>query len=299
MRFPWFAGRVAKIGFAMPKMPDTTPARMRASFLQESPHAARAGLARGGDLGIDRCSTGQARLRTLLALAFFDHPAVVADGWSMRRLAHYTLTVSPRHNALVLAAVDAPTNVSETLVARNGGHSGVPGLRSVSMHGRGAHILHHIPTGADIVVTSSRAGAAVGGPRHKPRVTSHWLGLDDPLTPAEVDRLARIPRVSPDASALLASLFCRITSRDPAGTWAMGTWFDDPLNWPGRSASNVSLVGADDAWELRWQTFPSPLGVAASLTVPPTGLTGAVQVEDGLRPAIRFGAATLRLSGEA
>lgn len=147
----------------MPKMPDTARARTRASFLQESPRAARAGLARGSDLGIDRCSTGQARLRTLLALAFFDRRAVVADGYSMRRLAHYTLTVSPRHNALVLAAVDAPTNVAETLVARNDGESGFPGLRSVSLYGRGAHVLHHIPMGADIVVTSSRAGAAVGG----------------------------------------------------------------------------------------------------------------------------------------
>jgi hypothetical protein len=127
-------------------------------------------------------------------------------------------------------------------------------------------------------------------------VTSHWLGAYDPLTRAEIERLARVPRVSPDASAVLAGLFCRITSRDPAGAWAMGTWFHDPLNWPGRSTSNVSLVGADDMWELRWRNFPSLLGVAASLTAHPTGLP-AVQVEDRSGSVTRLGSATLRLSG--
>ncbi|MFB8081700.1 hypothetical protein [Streptomyces sp. NPDC056013] len=281
---------------------NTALARMR--FTGEREEGARAGVPRDGSLGLDTCQDGQRVLRALLALGLFNRwglgDARPPAQWSLHTLVAYDITVSPRHNRLVLVT-DVPHNVAPYLFPSGDGGSSLPGLRLKEFLGRHTYVGHHLPTGAELVVTGNHSGTWNGRSRRSPRWDFHEA--DQPLTTAETQRLAEVPAMSGDAALLLAGLAARIATRDPQDRWAMGNWFSDPLDRPGwhndGSAERYGkqLWGAGDRWTLRWNGFPYASDIAASLTFPLIGIPGATTHDEGGRLSVRLGRATLALEG--
>lgn len=286
----------------MPSSLRRRAAQIRRRYTGEKDTAARAGVGRDGSHGLDECSPAQAQLRSLIALGFLN--STHSDlGWSLSVLSAYTTTVSPRYDRLVLVA-DAPTNVAEHLVPNDRGNPGLPGLRhDLYLFNERAeddynitHVLRHLPTGGRIVVTDHPAGKVTGEPRETVR-TRLMLPVDVQLRPAEEALLRAAPPMSASTRTLLAAVFCRRSTRDPAGGWALGSWFYDPLNRTDRGAASGDrrLTGTGDTWELRWTGYPYLVDVIACLTDPAIGLAGLTVTRDQAGIAVHFETASLRL----
>ncbi|MFE9738625.1 hypothetical protein [Streptomyces sp. NPDC006477] len=278
--------------------------RLRMDFTGEREEGARAGVARDGSLGVDTCQDGQRFLRALLALGLFNRWGLgdirPPAQWGIHTLVAYDITVSPRHNRLVLVT-DVPHNVAPYLLPSCDGGSALPGLRLKEFCGRHTYVTHHLPTGAELVVTGNHSGTWSGNRRPSP----HWdfYEADKSLTATERAQLKQVPAMSLDAARLLAGLATRIASRDPRGRWAIGNWFSDPLDRPGwhndgsTKRYGKQLWGAGDCWTLRWNGFPYTRDVAASLTAPLIGVPGASAHDAGDHLYVRLGRATLSLQG--
>lgn len=98
---------------------------------------------------------------------------------------------------------------------------------------------------------------------------------------------------------LLAALTTRFTSRDPAGRWAIGTWWHDPLT-RGQGIDGVGettrrLWGAKDSWELEWRGFPYPADLLQSLTHRQMGLRSIRVIDTNGYSEIHSSGATLRI----
>jgi hypothetical protein len=270
---------------------------MRQKYTREKIAAAQAGIGRDGSHGLDACSPAQAELRSLFALGFLNGGEGPRHlGWSIAILSAYTMTVSPRYDRLVLIA-NASTNVAEYLVPDRHGDGGIPGLRLEENLNLGTHVLRHLPTGGQIVVTDDAHGKVVTGDGKWPLTTWGMAPIDVPLQERESRLLRRAPQISADARRLLAAIVSRISTRDPARTWALGHWYGDPLNREERRFFRDfrSLTGADDYWELYWTGYPYLSDVVASTTDPRIGLVDATAVVDGDQTVIHFGTASLRL----
>ncbi|MFJ4680945.1 hypothetical protein [Kitasatospora sp. NPDC088783] len=283
----------------MPGTNRTKAARVRIRYTGETREAAEAGARDERSSGLDDCSPEQLKLRTLLALGLFNRSIDLTS--PIRRGLHtltaYTLTVSPRFKRLVLIA-DASCNVVCSLLPTPSGVTYLPGLRLKETHSCDTYTLLHVPTGAELVVTGNRHGKITGpAGLNRPR---EFLTLDTPVGDVERDQPRRVPSVSHDAAVLLAGLVCRISTKDPNGAWAVGTWFSDPLRRPGRleerEAYERGLFGSGDRWELRRGGFPYPEDVAAALTAPVAGIPGATLHRQAALCHVESGSAALTLA---
>lgn len=290
-------------------MPESTAkkvARARVRYLGEPRPAARAGVPRDNTLGIDTCTTGQQRLRALIALGLFNRDYLQPDhapaAWGLHTLVAYDIFPSPRYDRLVLIT-DVPHNVAPYLLPSRSGGTSLPGLRLEQFLGERTYVARHLPTGAELVITGNPSGTWGGKQRRLPRGDSFYA-VDKSLTSQERDRLDRLPVMSHDVMQLLAGLTCRIAARDPNNTWALGNWFSDPLRRPGwlryegDDRYEKALTGVGSHWTLRWNGFPYADDVAASLTEPPLGIPDATVLESGGNPQVRLGKATLSLYGQ-
>jgi hypothetical protein len=282
----------------MPASQRKAAARNRALYTGEKLTAAQAGISREHSMGLDTCRAEQHEFRALLALGYLNH-GVDYDGpagWHLSVLSSYTLTVSPRFERMVLIT-DVPHNVASRLLRGPMGGSGLPGLRVEEHRGHGNYVMRHLPTGAQFVITSNPSGTPTGA-RSEPYID--YLTTDTPLTSAEQLQLARVPHMTKDARRLLSGVFCRITTSDPHGGWAIGNWFYDPLGRPGwldspHRPGYRRLHGADDSWELQWESHPYPDDLASAMTDPVIGIPGANRVAIAGQLTIALEGATLRL----
>ncbi|MEV6044589.1 hypothetical protein [Streptomyces xanthochromogenes] len=212
----------------------------------------------------------------------------------------YDITVSPRYNRLVLIT-DVPHNVAPYLLPSCDGGSSLPGLRLEEFRGRRTYVARHLPTGAELVITGNPSGTWGAARRPSPRFD--FYSVDEPLTTWERAQLDEVPVMGSDAERLLAGLPSRIATRDPRGRWAIGNWFSDPLRRAGRlndgseERYGKQLWGSADRWRFRWNGFPYVADVAASLTAPRIGISGAAMRLVGDSAEVRLGSATLSLQG--
>lgn len=279
-------------GSRMPHSTDRTLRDIRASYTGEEPFAAQAGLGRG-NLGLDACAPEQRKLRALLAIQLFNYSrsdALPNGIFSVSRCLAYSSIVSPRFNQLVFITSVAADNVASSLVPRRGSLGyGVLGLRLVNARSCHTHHLRHLPTGAQVVVAAqpdfmSKEAMARMNPDKTRGISKYFADLETPLSLIERDALASIPPMTSDIETLLAALVTRLNSRCPRGNWAIGHWRDDPLGRPQSERlpwfnPSASLWGAGTHWQLRWNAFPHPRDLVASLAEPPIGITGAIAVE--------------------
>jgi hypothetical protein len=243
-------------------------------------------------LGFDSPDPGQKQLRTLLALGIFNAGPLQhwPGAWGTASLTHYSLTVSPRHDDLVLIT-PTPCNVLRYLVPR-GKPVGVPGLRLEEARAD-AFVLRHLVTGARMTVTD------------RPRLPAFEADFDEDhrvwtvqhdLTGPEREVLADVPAMTQEALVLLSGLTSRIGLSDPRRRWAVGNWFEDPLDrtlaW---SRAGRRLWGRGDWWELTWNGFPFHEDVAMALTDPQAGIAGARAVPARRGWDVRLGNAVLAL----
>ncbi|WP_440572617.1 hypothetical protein [Streptomyces sp. KR2] len=282
----------------MPESSRKSAARSRVLYTGEKLAAAQAGIPRDHSIGLDACRSEQSQFRALLALGYLNH-GVDYDGpagWHLSALSSYTVTVSPRFERTVIIT-KVPHNVAQRMLPGPVGGSGLPGLRLEQCRGYGSYTLRHMPTGAELVITDNPFGRPVGTPNAP---YFDCLTSDAPLSVAEAEQLGRVPDMSIDARRLLAGVFCRITTKDPCGAWAIGNWFYDPLERPGRLdrlhlPGCRSLRGFGDNWELEWEAGPYPEDLTSALTGSVIGIPGASAASTLGHLAVTLGSATLHL----
>ncbi|GAA2356130.1 hypothetical protein [Streptomyces violaceusniger] len=254
-------------------------AHARKAYSGEVYEAALAGIPNDRTHGLDSCTPGQRKMNALLALGLFNRGEQGAPPakWMLSTLTWYTITVSPRWNHLVFIT-DAPDNVTRYLVPHGDSTPRLPGMRLRAIHDYRTYALEHVPTGARLVVSSRSDGKT-----HGERESSHFdfRTLDDPLDPVEERQLADVPPMGDAAQTLLAGMAVRMSMTDPRGRWATGNWYWDPLRREdGRGRDDDSdprrrLWGAGNEWEAQWTGLPYTEDVAAALTDPVIGISGA------------------------
>lgn len=296
----------------MPRSSRRHAAKIRRLYTGERFPEALAGIARDGSHGLDACSPAQAELRYLMALGFLNtEDSERPLGWNIAALSGYSMTVSPRYDRLVLIS-HTPGGVARRLVPDRQGAGGLPGLRieesrAVSFYENSrmgtsiaeTHMLRHLPTGGQIVVTNHYAGT-VAGEQESYIASRRMAPTSVPVQPEESALLRQTPRVSADARALLSGVVCRISTSDPAGNWALGQWYYDPLSREKRRfyRDSRTLTGAGDHWKLRWHGYPYLADVVATTTDPHIGLSGATAVGGEKETTISSGTASLKLVWE-
>ncbi|WP_328421740.1 hypothetical protein OG470_06490 [Micromonospora sp. NBC_00389] len=286
----------------MPHTAHTAHARLRAAYTGEHITAARQGIGHIGDLGLDRCTVPQQRLRTLLATYLFD--GAIAGTSIVSRLTHYSLTMSPRIDDLVVVT-DCPTNVLGYLVpsGEETGAIGLPGLRLNQVDGNETYRLVHLPTGARMTVTDQHRGvfddARFGVYTRDTGDGYRWWTPDVPLHATEQHMLQFNPSPSKGVAAILRALAMRLDARDIAGRWAIGHWFSDPL----QRATPTSfhdfrgrrLVGAGRRWHLQWDSYPYPKDLISMLLDETIGLPGVTATAAGKAHDLHLNGHTLRI----
>ncbi|MCZ0210938.1 hypothetical protein OZK63_36765 [Streptomyces sp. UMAF16] len=264
----------------MPNSAKKRAAHTRKAYSGEIYEAALAGISNDRTHGLDSCRPGQRKMNALLALGLFNRGEDGAPPaeWLLSTLTWYTITVSPRWNQLVLIS-DAPDNVTRYLVSHGGSIPRLPGMRLRAVQDYRTYALEHVPTGAQLVVTN-RLDGKLQGVRENAHFDFRTLG--DPLDSVEERQLAGIPPMGGAAQILLAGMAARMSMTDPKGRWATGNWYWDPLRRSddgrgrdGGSDPQRRLWGAGDEWEARWTGLPYPEDVAAALTDPVVGISGA------------------------
>jgi hypothetical protein len=236
----------------MSRSPRTALARLRAEYTGEHPTAARQGVGRNGDLGMDRCTPAQQQLRILIGAHLFNAGQIscLAGSSFVHTITCYTLTMSPRYNELVLIA-ECPENVLGYLVPRGRGRTPeLPGLRLLACDDWQTYRLIHLPTGARMTVTGNRRAdlqdlSTQLATTCPDQWLSDWWTAEIPLTSAEQTSLRINPTPPADIAQMIRAVVVRLSARDPAGGWAMGNWFYDPLRRAERPA------GANDGHERR------------------------------------------------
>jgi hypothetical protein len=253
--------------------------------------------------GMDTCSDAQRQLRALLAVYVFNSGKMGASPPADRligAITHYTMTLSPRHDNLVIFT-DAPDNLTNYFV-RRGPSGGFPGMRLESRPNGGTFNLRYLTNGATLTITSHREGDGPAGWRSADEDewdTRRWCGTDVSLTAAEFDEIHSIPSMSPDIEKLVSAVLVRISTSEPHGKWAIGTWYYDPLERDPAyrpSTDERRLSGSDDSWELRWHGYPYVEDVVASLVDPAIGVSGlSVERKRDDHHAARLGKGCLKI----
>ncbi|GAB3474292.1 hypothetical protein [Amycolatopsis cihanbeyliensis] len=293
----------------MPSTPRRKLRDARRLFTGEEKPTAEAGAGRR-DLGLDRCTPSQQRLRALLALHLFNaHLRGPNVGPSHVYSAHtflaYSMTVSPRYDRLLFIIPPAVENALGRLMApRTLIRHGMPGLRMVAAHDYHTYHIVHLPTGARMTLANrvnflTETEIQRQGFRRGRRTLQDYAGPDTPLDPAEQAALDAIPPMTTGVRVLLAALVSRLNARDPQKRWAVGQWWQDPLRRPEpagyRHDELMYLWGSGADWELRWLKHPRPTDVVACLTEPRIGVPGATATKGRRGWTIRLGQSTLSL----
>ncbi|GGU68623.1 hypothetical protein GCM10010211_37480 [Streptomyces albospinus] len=240
------------------------------------------GDSQGYDLGLDSCDDAQLNFRAIMALGLFNYGshygsiAAPPAQWNLGVLTWYTIKVSPRWNRLVLIT-SAPDNVMQRIVPDSFHASRTPGMRLLRSHGR-TYVARHIPTGAEIVVTSREDGKSDGV--HNPMASRFLLMSDVPVSRREEEQLSSLPGMARNARRLLAGLVTRMSMTDPRRKWSTGNWYWDPLERPeseNRESGDTErrLWGEGYEWDIEWHGYPHPSDVAQSMTDPVVGLQGS------------------------
>ncbi|UUV32337.1 hypothetical protein NQK81_02465 [Amycolatopsis roodepoortensis] len=271
----------------------------RAAYLGEDVDIAERGIT-PADPGIDGCSGPQRELRALLALHVFNKgPHAAPPGWrDVHTVTAYSMTVSPRADELVIH-----TNASDNLtnwLLRTSEDFGLPGLRLECRPTGSTFRLIHVPTGGRMTITSADEPPRCTATRHDHGWrTDHWPATTVPLQQDERVALASLPPRTPDMTMLLAGVIVRLEARDPAGTWAIGSWWHDPLGrtpWLGRPGNrNRKLWGSHDHWTLEWNAYPYEEDLIQALTDPVCGIAGCRMKRSVDHTELRYGTAVLRL----
>ena len=97
-----------------------------------------------------------------------------------------------------------------------------------------------------------------------------WWTTDVQLSSAEQDQLMDLVTQPSGVAKIVSALVVRMRARDPLGRWAMGNWWNDPLQRPGRPCgsyrSNRRLMPGGRHWLLEWCGYPYMADVAAMLS---------------------------------
>ncbi|MEU9983768.1 hypothetical protein [Streptomyces sp. NPDC050856] len=197
--------------------------------------------------------------------------------WAINGIVRYELVIAPQNEHLAFVCA-TPYNAVRWLVTTGpeGTVRRLPGLRLEEQIGD-TYRLRHLPTGATMSVTAQTSTRPDSDSGHEVRDRRMWR-TDTPLNDAERDALADLPSACPASEVLLAGLLVRLCLRDPGRAWAVGTFFDDPLNrekalLPG--AVSRRLWGNGTRWELEWSSYPYEEDLVSALTDPVAGLSGA------------------------
>ena len=255
----------------------------RSRFLGEAGVSARYAVGTNNTVVIDECSPAQSSVRALLALlALNDEPLedYPFNHTNASGLVTYSFTVSPRRDVLLIVST-APDNIARRLLKAEAGFRFTGEARSPAWEH--VHRLEHVPSGAVVISTEDRgtlAGVRFAVREDMPAFTHQNLGV--PVTAREQEMFEYVDSLSSDVRALLAALFVRLTASDRR-TWAVGAFFEDPLDrppapwWdqdPVRDGRRF-LREVGGTWELRWTGPPFPGDIVAALTHPVCGLRGA------------------------
>ncbi|MFD3912411.1 hypothetical protein [Streptomyces sp. NPDC058603] len=286
-------------------MPHTTAkaaSLIRAGFTGEVPATALPGTDRSGGLGLDHCTPEQTELRALLALACFNHGTLTAPRlrWRVGQIGAYSPVISPRFDHLVLI-VSACDNVALRLVG-SPTNPHIPGMRVEERLGYHLWRLRHLPTGAQMYVSERDLLPTNRSQAQRLPNLRQRLGVEQPLTADEGEKLAAVPEISSSMQRLLAGIWVRMSLRDPDGSFALGGWFTDPLDRTverARWAPASRLWGHEGRWDLEWRGYPFPSDLTAALTHPRAGLEGVTVERTSTRSwLIRLGDAELYLHDE-
>ncbi|WP_406631971.1 hypothetical protein [Amycolatopsis sp. WGS_07] len=278
--------------------PAAIAAQCRAAFTGEAVIVADRGVGALG-LGLDECSKEQRVLRELLALYMFNAGVLGAPpkDSGVHTISAYEITVSPRHDELVIFA-PAADNVAGWLLRARGGR--LPGLRLACRPSGGVFRLVHLPTGARLTVTSGEEPPECSPTPHEHSWgTRGWATTAVALREEEVDEIASLAPRSADMSELISAVFTRLCARDPNERWAIGTWWFDPLPhrpWLEHSGGNERrLWGANDRWTLEWVGYPYEDDLIHALTDPVIGNPRCTRENHDGYNELRLGSARLRL----
>ncbi|MFJ3408312.1 hypothetical protein [Promicromonospora sp. NPDC090134] len=197
---------------------------------------------------------------------------------------------------------------ADDLVPNRQGNDGLPGLRLERTLSRDTghydltigHILRHLPSGGQIVVTNDAHARIIGKDdqlQHERRIAPYDL----PVLPHEHDLLRGTPRMSSDARVLLAAVICRLSTREPSGGWALGNRHDTPSrHWRAPFVDDTqTLTGEGDHWVLRWSGYPPMSDLVRALTDPTIGLAETTVTRDQKAAVLQFGTASLHLQERA
>lgn len=266
-------------------------ARVRAEHTGEDRVTARQGVHRSG-LGLDLCTPAQQRFRTLLSQHLFNAGDLSTLPYlsMVHILTHYTLLMSPRYDNLVLIT-DAPANVLGYLVPEGTNRSpgpsmAIPGLRLAWVSGADYsdgpdYHLVHLPTGARMTVTAQKRTLFTNRGISDIQCPSGyaWWTTSAAVTREEQDQIMDLVTPPNGVAAIVNALVVRMRARDPQGRWAMGNWWNDPLQRSGRPCgchrSNRRLMPGGRHWLLEWCGYPFASDVAAMLSDQGFGLPQA------------------------
>ncbi|KOX18543.1 MULTISPECIES: hypothetical protein [unclassified Streptomyces] len=263
-------------------MPHTTAKAasiIRAGFTGEVPATALPGIDRSGGLGLDHCTPEQTELRALLALACFNHGTLTAPRlrWRVGQIGAYDPVISPRFDHLVLI-VNACDNIALRLVGSSTDPH-IPGMRVEERLGYYLWSLRHLPSGAQMYVSERNTLSAGRGPARCLPNLRRRLGVEEPLTADDYNKLAAVPEISPSMKRLLAGIWVRMSLRDPNGSFDLGGWCINPLDRTterARWAPTSRLWGHEGRWDLEWRVYPFPDDLIAALTHPIAGIEGVM-----------------------
>jgi hypothetical protein len=275
--------------------------QLRARFTGEHLTSATAGVGPDDSSGLDHCSPPQRELRFLLGLYTFNAGSLGAEPIvrGVESIIAYTMDISPRYDELVLFA-DAPDNVTGYFVGNRGDGARFPGMRLEERPNSGTFCLRHMPTGARMTITSrDEAARHHRSGRHR---LDHWGTAGLPITNQEKDALSIVPPATPAMKTLIGGLFVRMATEDVDRRWSLGTWWRDPLyrepalSRP-RDLRSRRLWGAQDQWELTWDSNPFAADVVASLLDPFIGIAGVTVSGEDPDYRVCLDEATLRVHG--
>lgn len=292
----------------MPASSRRTLRDIRRTYTGEDKTAAGAGVGRG-DLGVTRCSSEQRRFRAALAVHLFNDdygagPFSATGLHSARAFLSYTMTLSPRYDELVCLVPGALENVLGRLMSSSTDPDHrVPGLRLAAAADYQVYYLVDLITGGRLTLAKQSSYPSIaaihgGGRSRSSSPVREYPGLDTAISPAERAARAQVPSMRAEIEILLAALVACLDARDPAGNWALGMWWTDPLRrpYPADHGGRMSLWGSGRRWELRWAEHPYPDDIVGCLTDPIVGVPEASAVRlSAYDYEIRLGSSVLSL----
>lgn len=270
---------------------------------------------RHGTHSLDSHTADQRRFRAFLALMLLNdsvraraagaddvlvtdnHRAVA--GWDLGQWERDYYAFASQQDELIVLS-DVPRRFADVISVRLDGPRprGIPGIRLLTRHPDGMWFRFWHPPTQGLLQTRSTTLPMVRPYTTATRLPQARRTLPAPprLADAEVLALRVMSRMYPDVQHLLAGLLARLSCGDQAGvatavSGSSSTWGSVRL-W-------YSLWGKGAHWTLRGGSELAAAGLAAVLTDPMVGMTGASiasYVDDVI--TVRYQCATLELIGK-